>query len=48
MKEEIKQRIKIIKNGQIPQGYKKTKVGVVPEDWEVTTLQKLGNFKKGK
>lgn len=35
MKEEIKQKIELIKNGQVPQGYKKTKVGVMPEDWEV-------------
>lgn len=48
MKEEIKQKINLIKNGQVPQGYKKTKVGILPEDWEITTLQNIGNFKKGK
>lgn len=35
MKPEIKERIEQIKNGQVPQGYKKTKIGVVPNEWEV-------------
>lgn len=35
---KIKQRIELIKNGQVPQGYKKTKVGIVPEDWDVKSL----------
>ena len=26
---------------QIPQGYKKTKVGIIPEDWEVVKLSKI-------
>ncbi len=34
MKPEIKQRIEQIKNGQVPVGYKKTKVGIVPIEWE--------------
>ena len=33
MKSKIKQRIEQTKNGQVPDGYKKTKVGVVPVDW---------------
>lgn len=38
MKPEIKKRIEQIKNGEIPQGYKKTKVGIIPNDWEVKNL----------
>ena len=38
MREEIKQRIDQIRRGEVPEGYKKTKVGVVPEEWEETTL----------
>ena len=34
MKQEIKQRIEQIKNGEVPQGYKKTKIGIVPNEWE--------------
>lgn len=35
MKQGIKQRIDQIKNGEVPQGYKKTKIGIVPNEWEV-------------
>ena len=28
-------------------GYKKTEVGVIPEDWEVKKLGELGKFSKG-
>lgn len=33
MKTEIKQLIEQIKNGEVPQGYKKTKIGIVPNEW---------------
>ena len=32
----------------IPKGYKHTKVGVIPVEWSITTLAKLGEFLKGK
>ena len=35
MKNIIKDRFEQIQNGKIPQGYKKTKIGIVPNDWEV-------------
>ena len=47
MKKEIKQRIELIKNGQVPQGYKKTKVGIIPEDWEPKKLSKLSDIYDG-
>ena len=33
MTPEIEKRIKAIKAGRVPAGYKKTKVGIVPKDW---------------
>ncbi|MFZ4816673.1 MAG: restriction endonuclease subunit S [Phototrophicaceae bacterium] len=33
---------------EIPQGYKLTEVGVIPEDWEVVNLSNIGRFSKGK
>ena len=33
---------------QIPQGYKQTKVGVIPEDWNVVKLGDIAKFYKGK
>jgi len=32
----------------IPKGYKQTKVGVIPEDWEVVKLGDIATFYKGK
>lgn len=33
---------------EIPEGYKKTKLGVIPLDWDVIPIQKLGKVKTGK
>lgn len=38
---EIKQRIKQIKNGIVPEWYKKTQVGIVPIGWEELRFKKL-------
>lgn len=38
MHKEIKQRIKLIKQNKIPKGYKKTLVGIIPDDWKVARL----------
>lgn len=47
MTEEIKQRIETIKAGKVPAGYKKTVVGIVPNEWEETQLSELFIFKNG-
>ncbi len=31
----------------IPTGYKKSEIGVIPEDWEVLPMKELGDFSKG-
>lgn len=41
MKSKIKQRIEQIKSGQVPDGYKKTKIGVVPKEWEEVRFKKM-------
>ncbi len=38
MKQEIKERIEQINNGIIPEGYKKTKIGIMPIDWDIADL----------
>lgn len=48
MKSEIKKRIEQIKKGQVPHGYKTTKIGTVPNEWEEKKLGEIGIFKKGK
>jgi type I restriction enzyme S subunit len=35
-------------NNQVPEGYKKTEVGVIPVDWDVKVLGKIVNFTNGK
>lgn len=38
MTEETKKRISAINSGIIPKGYKKTKVGIVPVEWDILKL----------
>jgi type I restriction enzyme S subunit len=48
LKAEIKEKIEMISRGEVPEGYKKTKVGIIPLDWEVRGLGELGRFFRGK
>jgi type I restriction enzyme S subunit len=41
MKAEIKKRIEAIKRGEVPDGYKRTKVGIVPKEWEVKKAKEV-------
>ena len=41
MNEETKKRITDINNGIIPEGYKKTKVGIVPVEWKQVKLGEI-------
>ncbi len=45
---EVKERISQINKRKVPQGYKKTKLGIIPEDWRLEKLGLIGEFKKGK
>ena len=47
MTPEVKERIEQIRNGNVPEGYKKTKVGIFPCEWNVQPLSKLLEFKNG-
>lgn len=38
MTSKIKQRIEQIRRGNVPEGYKKTKAGILPVDWDVHML----------
>ena len=42
MTSETKKRIADINKGIIPEGYKKTKVGIVPVEWEIVKLSGIG------
>lgn len=39
MREDIRERIEMIKRGEVPKGYKKTKLGIIPNDWEVVQIK---------
>lgn len=47
MNQQIKQRIKQIKNGEVPYGYKKIKIGIVPNEWKEFYLEDLFNVIDG-
>ena len=38
MTPQIKQRIEQIRRGEVPDGYKKTKAGVIPNEWELCMI----------
>lgn len=38
MREDIKKRIELIRDGKVPNGYKLTKVGIIPDEWEILNL----------
>ena len=40
MTPELQKRIEQIQRGEVPEGYKKTKVGIVPAEWEITRFKK--------
>ena len=35
MKQEIKERVEKNRKGEVPEGHKETKVGIIPDDWDV-------------
>ena len=39
MKQEIDERVERIRKGEIPEGYKETKVGIIPDDWDVVEAE---------
>ena len=47
MNEQIKQRITQLNNGEVPSGYKKTSVGIVPNEWTEHALGDIFKFKNG-
>lgn len=47
MTSEIKQRIEQINNGQVPEGYFRTTAGIIPQEWRISPLGLLLEFKNG-
>lgn len=38
MREDIRERIEMIQKGEVPEGYKYTKMGIIPKEWNVCKL----------
>lgn len=47
MDKNIKERWEAIDQGLVPKGYKKTKVGIIPEDWDVKKLGEVADVISG-
>lgn len=47
MREEIKERIEMIKRCEVPEGYKNTEVGIFPYNWDELKLSQLLRFQNG-
>lgn len=47
MTPEVKERIGQIRHGNVPEGYKRTKNGVIPHKWTTISLGELGDSKNG-
>ncbi|MCI8599677.1 MAG: hypothetical protein HFJ10_14755 [Lachnospiraceae bacterium] len=47
MREDIKERIELIRAGKVPEGYKKTRLGIIPEDFKIVLLGELVDFQNG-
>lgn len=47
MNKDIKQRIEMINRGEIPKGYKKTKIGSIPGDWDIKQLKSVAKVIDG-
>ena len=41
MTNELKNRISKIRSGEVPEGYKKTKMGILPNDWNIVKLKDI-------
>lgn len=43
MDSEIKQRIEMVRRGEVPEGYKKIQRDIIPKDWTIKSLAEVGN-----
>lgn len=47
MTPEIKQRIEQIRRGEVPEGYKRVKIGVVPQSWQEERFETISKIYSG-
>jgi type I restriction enzyme S subunit len=44
MQQEIKERILMIDRGDVPEGYKRTKVAIIPINWDIDSMKNIGEW----
>ena len=47
MTPEVKERIEQIRHGNVPEGYKANKAGIIPDSWTAISLGNMGEAKNG-
>ncbi|MBR5078306.1 MAG: restriction endonuclease subunit S [Victivallales bacterium] len=47
MRSVIKQRIELTRQGEVPDGYKKTKIGIIPDSWKISRVEDFCQMKSG-
>lgn len=47
MRKDIKERIELIREGKVPEGYKKTKLGIIPQNWQCVRLKDMAEISSG-
>lgn len=47
LKPNIKENIKNINNGIVPEGYKLSKIGIIPQDWNIKSLANINDISTG-
>ena len=47
MDKDVKERIEKINWGEIPEGYKRTKIGIIPKDWNCVQLKDIAEISSG-
>lgn len=47
MRKDVRERIEMIKRGEVPEGYKKTKLGIIPDDWKICKIHQIADISSG-
>ena len=47
MTPEVKERIEQIRHGNVPEGYKKTRKGTIPDQWQVCQIRDVATISSG-
>lgn len=43
MRQTIKSKLEMMSRGEVPEGYKASKIGIIPEDWVIKKIEEISN-----